>query len=183
MIYTCSELVQKLGSFARIKSAIKKGEYFKISHGLYSDNAPFVGELENLFARYPNAILTLQSAFAFYDLSDYIPGRYVLATSQGAHKIQNNKVEQIYITDELLTIGKTIVKTKYGVINIYDYERLLIELFRLQSKLDYSYFKEIVNSYRALYKEEKINNNKLIEYCSMFKNGKSIRKKIQEVII
>lgn len=183
MIYTCSELINKLGSFAKIKAAIKRGEYYKVSHGLYSDKTPFISELENLFARYPNAILTLQSAFAFYDLSDYIPDHYVVATSQGAHRIQNDKVEQIYITDELLNIGKTIVKTKYGVINVYDQERLLIELFRLQSKLDYPYFKEIVNSYRALYKEEKINNNKLIKYCSMFKNGKSIRKKIQEVII
>lgn len=183
MIYSSSDLVNKLGSFSKVKAAVKKGEYFKISHGFYSDNLPATSELENLFARYPNAILTLQSAFAFYDLSDYIPTHYVVATRQGAHKIENNKVKQIYVTDELLNIGKTIVKTKYGVINIYDKERLLIELFRLKSKLSYPYFKEIVNSYRNLFKEEKLNNSKLVKYCSLFKTGLSIRKQIQEVII
>ena len=183
MIYTCSDLINILGNFAKIKSAVKRGDYFKIAHGLYSDKSPYTCELENLFARYPNAILTLQSAFAYYDLSDYVPNCYVLATAQGAHKIQDSKAKQIYITDEFLNIGKTSIKTKYGYINIYDKERLLIELFRLKSKMSYSYFKEIVNSYRTLVKEEKIDNNKLVKYCSLFKNGSNIRKQIQEVIL
>ena len=183
MIYSCSELINKLGSFAKVKTAVKKGDYYKLSHGLYSDKSPFLSELENLFARYPNAILTMESAFAFYDLSDYVPDCYVVATYQGAHKIIDDKVRQIYMSDELLNIGKISVKTKYGLINIYDKERLLIELFRLKTKLSYSYFKEVINSYRGLYNEEKIDINKLIKYCSYFKNGKNIRKQIQEVVL
>lgn len=183
MIYTCAELVNKLGSFSKISTAIKRGEYFKISHGLYSDESPFISELENIFARYPNSILTLQSAFAFYNMSDYVPNKYVVATSQGAHKIQNSKVEQVYITDKILEIGKETVQTKYGVINIYNKERLLIELFRFKNKLSYSYFREIVNSYRQLFKEEQIDISKLVKYCSLFKNGQSIRNQIQEVIL
>lgn len=183
MIYTSSRLTKKLGSFNKIKPALKKGKYFKISHGLYSDESPYLCELENLFVRYPNAILTLQSAFAFYDLSDYVPEKYVIATYQRAHKIQNEKVEQIYMTDKLLNIGKTIVKTEYGTINIYDKERLLIELFRLKNKIPYPYFKEVVNSYRDLFKKELIDSNKLVKYCSFFRNGKSIRQQIQEVIL
>lgn len=183
MIYKCSELIKKLGGFNKIKAAVKRGEYFKVSHGLYSDISPFLQELENLFIRYPNAILTLQSAFSFYEMSDYVPNKYVVATSQKSHKINNDKVEQIYITKELLNIGKTIMKTKYGFVNIYDKERMLIELFRLKSKLSYSYFKEIVNSYRSLVKEEMIDINKLVKYCSMFKCGDSIKKQIREVIL
>ena len=147
MIYKTDELISKLGSKFKISQEVKKGRLFKISHGVYSDESPFLSELENIFIRYPNAILTLQSAFAFYDMSDFIPDKYVVATNQNAHKIDNVKVEQIYITNNLLAIGKTTVKTDYGFINIYDRERLLIELIRFKSKLSFAYYKEIINSY------------------------------------
>ena len=183
MVYACSELVNKVGGYNKLSSAIKRGEYFKVSHGVYSDKPPSLSELENIFIQYPNSVLTLQSAFAFYEMSDYIPDQYVVATSQKAHKIINTKVNQIYITDELLNIGKTVVETKNGFINIYDKERMLIELIRFKSRLPYSYFKEVVNSYRKLFIEEKIDINKLLKYCSMFKNGENIKRYIQEVII
>lgn len=183
MIYTSSELINILGSYAKITTAVKKGKYYKISHGVYSDKSPYLSDLENIFARYPNAVLTLQSAFAYYEMSDYVPSKYIVATSQKAHRIINDKVKQIYISDGILDIGKTVVKTQYGTINIYDLERMLIELLRFKKKLPYSYFKEIVNSYRELFKKEKIDNNKLIKYCSMFSNGQSIRKQIQEIIL
>lgn len=183
MLYTYSELKNKLGGYSQVKSALERKEYFKVSHGLYSDDNPYISELENIFMRYPNAILTLQSAFAFYDLSDYIPDKYVIATAQKAHRINNDKVEQIYITNDLLNIGKQIVKTKYGYINIYDKERMLIELFRFKNRLPYPYFKEIVVSYRRLFMEEKIDNNKLGNYCSVFRNGESIKNLIQEIIL
>lgn len=183
MLYTYSELKNMLGGYPKVKAAIENGEYFKVSHGIYSDKSPDVSELENIFLRYPNAVLTLESAFAFYELTDYVPDKYIVATGQKAHRIQNKKVEQLFITDNLLTIGKTSIKTKYGRINIYDKERMLIELFRLRNKISYSLFKEVINSYRELIKEDAIDNNKIIRYCSYFKNGKSIRNQIQEVVL
>lgn len=183
MIYSCSDLIEKLGNFYNLKKAVENGEYSRISHGLYTDKNPFLGELENLFARYPNAILTLESAFSYYELSDYVPDKYVIATNQSAHKIENPKVEQIYITDNLLDIGKITIKTNYGFINIYDKERMLIELFRLRSKLGYDYFKEIVNSYRLLIKQGDIDNHKLLLYCNKFRNGGNILRQIQEVVL
>jgi len=182
MIYTSEELKNKLGSFNKIKSAVKNKQYYRISYGLYSDKTPFLSELENIFARYPNTVLTLESAYAFYELSDYVPSKYVIASSQKAHKININKVKQIYLTKDLLDIGKVVITTKYGTINIYDKERLLIELFRLKSKFSYPYFKEVINSYRNLYKETNIDTNKLNKYCSYFKNGESLRRQIENII-
>ena len=66
MIYSTEELKKTLGSNYKIKSKIQNGELFKISHGIYSDESPYLSELENIFKRYPNAILTLQSAFSYY---------------------------------------------------------------------------------------------------------------------
>ena len=116
-------------------------------------------------------------------MSDYVPDKYVVATTQKAHRINNDKVTQIYITNDLLNVGKEIIKTKYGYINIYDKERMLIELFRFKKKLPYSYFKEIVNSYRKLFIDEKIDIDLLGKYCSVFRNGESIKRQIQEIIL
>lgn len=183
MIYSYADLLKKHGSYYQINKALKKGAYFKVSHGLYSDQSPYIGEVETIFLRYPKAVLTLQSAFAFYDMSDFVPNKYIVATTQKAHKIDNVKVEQIYITDEIFGIGIETIKTKYGQINIYDKERMLIELFRLKSKLGYDYFRKIINSYRRLFKENAIDNHRLLKYCLLFKNGGSLLKKIQEVVL
>ena len=182
MIYTYSELQKKLGYYQLFKEAIDDGKYFKIGRGIYSDQNTNLNERESIFATYPNAVLTLESAFSYHDLSDYVPEKYVIATSQKAHKITNDKVQQLYYSDNLLGIGKTRVKTRFGYINVYDKERMLIELFRLKHKLPFSYYKELVNSYRELVKDNGLNINKLVRYCHMFSSGPSILLRIQEVI-
>lgn len=183
MIYTGRELKEKYGNYQKINKALESGRLIKLAHGIYIDTDPRLSELEGLFLRYPNATLTLQSAFSFYGLSDYVPDKYYVATPQNAHVINNNKVKQVFVTKDIFDIGKQIVKTQYGTINIYDKERLLIELFRLKSKLDYPYFKEVVNSYRQLMANHELDNHKIVKYCSLFKNGASLRERIQEVII
>lgn len=183
MIYKTEELIKNHKNHHQIKKSLSNGKYYKVCHGLYSDVNPLLNELECIFANYPNAILTMESAFAFYDLTDYVPDKYHIATNQNAHKILNNKVSQLYMTNEILNIGKQVIQTQYGFINIYDKERMLIELFRLKKKLDYSIFREVVASYRKLAAESKLDNHKIINYCLLFKNGANIRKEIQEVIL
>lgn len=182
MIYSYSELSKIIGDYRQIKKAINGGEYFKVARGYYSDQDTKLNELESIFATHPNAVLTLESAFSFYDLSDYVPEKYAIATSQKAHKIINNKIQQLYYSDSLLDIGKTKVKTQFGYINVYDKERMLIELFRLKHKLPFTYYKEVVNSYRELVKDNGLNINKLVKYCHMFSSGQSILSRIQEVV-
>lgn len=183
MIYKTSELKILFKDFYWFKKAIDEGVYYKIGHGLYSDSDPTICELEILFAQYPGAILTMESAFAYYELSDYVPDKYYVSTGQNAHKILNPKFKQIYTTNAIQNIGKQTIETKYGHINIYDKERMLIELFRNKTKLDYAYFKEVANCYRDLFKQNKLDYNKLINYCSMFKNGSKIKREIQDIIL
>lgn len=183
MIYTAGELKQSLGGFAQINDAVKNGKYHKISHGLYTDESPFLSELENIFARYPNAILTLESAFDYYDMFDYIPDCYVVATPLNAHKIKTKNVKQFFMANDILNIGKTTIKTEYGYINIYDKERLLIELFRLKSKISYEHYKEVVRSYRKLSQQGELNYNKISDYCMKLRNGERLLEQIQEIVL
>lgn len=182
MTYTWNDLVKLEKSRRHAESAIKKGKYKKVAHGVYVDNGQYISELEQLFLRYPHAILTLQSAFAYYDLSDYIPDKYNVATPNNSHMILSEKVSQSYMDNKIINIGKNKIETKYGYINIYDKERMLIELFRLKAKLPHDYFMEVVSSYRKLKTNDEILFWKVSDYCQKISRGQSIMKKIQEMI-
>ncbi len=86
------------------------------------------------FKKYPNAIITLDNAFYYYGLTDVIPNKYYLATKQKARPIKDNNVVQIFSTDELLEIGKIQVEIDGMLVNMYDRERLLIELIRRKNR-------------------------------------------------
>ncbi len=182
MIYTWEDLLKKEGSRSLVETSIAKGKYKKISHGLYTDGDLFISEMEQLFARYPRATLTMQSAFEYYQLSNYIPDKYFIVTPYNAHRIDNDKVIQSYMDENLTKIGREKIDTEFGYVYIFDKERMLIELFRNKNKLPRDYFLEIVSSYRILKSMGVISFYKVSEYCKSFNNGTRILKEIQEVI-
>lgn len=183
MIYKYNQLVQKYGSRRKADSYIQSKKYIKISRGIYTDKNTLLSEKEEIFSKYEFATLTMQSAFEYYDLSDYIPEFYHLVTPISSARIKNEKVKQLYMKKSMLEVGRTKVNTKYGYFYIFDIERMLIELFRLKSQLDKSYFLEIVKSYRKKAENNEIDFKKIDDYCSKITYGKSIKKHIQEVIL
>ena len=50
-------------------------------------------ELEIIMKKYPNAILTLNSAFYYYGLTDTIPDHYYVATPKSNRKIEDVRVK------------------------------------------------------------------------------------------
>lgn len=182
MVYTWEEIVKIEGNINKAYKSVEERKYKKVSHGVYVDDSEHISELEQLFVRYPRATLTLQSAFDYYELSDYIPNKYYLVTPYNAHTIKNSKVSQSYMNEEMIEIGREKIITKYGYIYIFDKERMLIELFRLKTKLPKEYFLEVVSSYRTLKSTEAISLRKTSDYCMKITNGKRILKEIQEMI-
>lgn len=184
MILKTQEVLGTKRNHKNINKALQKKELYKVSHGLYSLKPIAVVEMELIFMRFPKAILTLESAFAYYEMIDYIPIKYVVATGQKSHKIPlYNKIDQIYMSDNLLDIGKETINTKYGIINIYNKERLLIELFRFKRRISHSVFKEVVQAYRKLVENEELDIGKLLDYCSYFRSCETIKMNIQEIIL
>lgn len=182
MVYTWNELVLKEGGTNQATACVNKRKYAKVAHGIYVDDGVFISELEQLFARYPRATLTMQSAFDYYELSDFVPDKYYLVTPYNAHTIKNDKVSQSYMDENTMSVGREKIETKYGFIYIFDKERMLIELFRLKRKLPPSYFLEIVSSYRVLKSMGVLSFRKISEYTKKIKNGNNILKDIQEMI-
>ena len=182
MVYAWSELVEIEGGASNVIACIASNKYTKVSHGIYVDNGEAISELEQLFVRYPRATLTLQSAFEYYGLSDYVPEKYHVVTPYNAHVISNIKICQSYMNEEEMQVGRDKVITPYGHIYIFDKERMLIELFRLKRKLPSYYFLEIVSSYRDLKAKGDLNMKRVSEYCKRIGRGKSLLKLIMEMI-
>lgn len=67
-------------------------------------------ELEIIMKKYPNAILTLNSAFYYYGLTDTIPDHYYVATPKSNRKIEDVRVKQIYENSSAFEMGKTTIE-------------------------------------------------------------------------
>ena len=167
MLYFHKELKDKLKSDYQIKKAVMNKDYYKIETGLYSD-VEFVNPLEIICKKYPNAIFTMNSAYYYYDLTDVIPDYFYLATKRSDSRINDINIKQLFIPNDLFDFGKTEIEIENIKINIYDEERMLVELIRKRNIVPFDYYKEIISNYRK--KSDKLDIYKLQEYISYYKN-------------
>ncbi len=171
MLYFHKELIKKLKSDYQIKKAVSNKKYYKIEKGLYSDKE-FVNPLEIILKKYPNAIFTSDSAYYYYDLTDVIPDYFYLATKRTDSRINDKNVKQIFIPNELFDFGKTQIEIENIIINIYNEERMLVELIRKKNILPFDYYKELITNYRK--KSDKLDIYKIQEYISYYKNESTL---------
>ena len=176
MLFTYEQCLKKYGNKYFLKKSLDSGEVYKLDKGIYSDEK-YVPEDAILAIKYPKAIFTLNSAFYYYGLTDVIPEKHYLATDRNAAKITDNRVVQIFENSNLLSLG-AITATKNGnTINIYNKERLLVELLRHKGKLSFDYYKEVLLSFREIIYELDI---RLIQdYASLVPKSSKIMKILQ----
>lgn len=179
MLYSYQECFSKYKSDYQIRKAIEKGELFQLEKGIYSDSE-YASHLEICAKKYPNAVVTMHSAFYHYGLTDTIPDYSHLATDRDAAKIKDNRVKQSFIPGEVLKLGVVSEPQADYVINIYSKERLLIELVRYKSKLPYDYYKEIIGRYRKLIYELDI--QEIEKIVSAFPKSNKIMQILQDEV-
>lgn len=171
MLYFRNELDKNKYSTYQLNKAIENKELFKVDNGLYSD-VEFVNPLEIILKKYPNAIFTSDSAYYYYDLTDVIPDYFYLATKRSDSRINDKYIKQIFIPNDLFEFGKTQIEVESVKINIYDKERMLVELIRKKNLIPFDYYKEIITNYRK--KIDTLDIYKIQEYISYYKNESSL---------
>lgn len=167
MLYFHKELKEKLNSDYQIQKAVEEKKYYKVDMGLYSDKE-FVNPLEIIAKKYPNAIFTFDSAFYYFDLTDVIPNYFFLATKRNDTRIHDDNIKQVFVPNELFDFGKMQIEIENVRINIYDKERMLVELIRKKNVVSFDYYKEIINNYRKIVND--LDVYKIQEYISYYKN-------------
>lgn len=176
MIYNYKEIIEIYGNDYNLKKALSKNEIFKLDKGIYSSKK-IVSPLVIYSKKYPNSVITMDSAYYYYNLTDVIPSKVYLATDRNTDKINNEKIIQTFMSKDILYQGRINVQTNDGIINIYDRERLLIELIRKKKQIPFDYYKEIISNYRAIV--DKLDMYKIEEYLSLFKNDENLSNILQ----
>lgn len=179
MLYNYNELKDKYKSTYQIRKALNNKEIFKIEKGIYSDISN-VHYLDIIMKKYYYGIFTSYSAYYYHNLTDVIPSFIYLATNRNATTINSTKIKQIRMKDELYELGKTRIEYENTVINIYDKERMLIELAKNKNQIGYDLYKEIISNYRK--QVNSIDTQKIEEYLQYFVNGDKIFEIIQDEV-
>lgn len=169
MIYLYRELEKKGYSDYNIKKLLDEKKLYYISKGVYSTSEEY-NYLEYLSKKHPNIIFTLETACFCYGLIKKIGKNYKVVTKQKDRKILDEDVKQIYMSDNLYPIGMKNVKYLGFNIKIYDLERLIIEVVRNKTNLDYDVYKQIMSGYKKIIKL--INKTKIDEYAKFFSDEK-----------
>ena len=171
MLYFRKELNNDKYSTYQLNKAIKNKQLFKVANGLYS-NKEFVNPLEIICKKYPNAIFTLDSAYYYYNLTDVIPDYFYLATKRTDTRITDKNIKQVFIPNDLFEFGKTQIEIENVKVNIYNKERMLIELIRKKNLIPFDYYKEIITNYRN--EADILDIYKIQKYISYYKNESSL---------
>lgn len=179
MIYTYKEVIELYKSDYKLKKAIDDKKIYKIQKGLYSDKS-FVNELVIICKKYPNSIITMDSAFYYYGLTDVIPQKIYLNSVRDTSKIKNRAIVQTFLDRDVINQGKVALKVDDGIINIYNKERLLVELIRKKNKIPFDYYKEIISNYREI--KEELDMYNIEEYVCLFRNSNSLFEIIQREV-
>ena len=167
MICSSKEILKKYKTRYNLSKAIKNKEIFKLEHGIYSDRE-LVNPMIVTSKKYPNAIITMDSAFYYYDLTDIIPNKTFVATNRNSNTIKNENIVQVWVPKEILNQGKEKVIVDGEEVNMYNKERLLVELIRKRNQIPFDYYKEIVANYRKI--ADELDMYKIEQYITLYKN-------------
>lgn len=175
MLYTHKELLKIYKSNYQIEKAVREQKIFKLEKGIYSDKKN-VHYLEIIVKKYPEAIITGESAYYYHNLTDVIPDKIYLATKREATRIRDKRIKQILVSDNLFELGRESLIFEGVLINIYNKEKMLIELIKNKSNVSFDYYKEIILSYRNIVNE--LQNWKIEQYLENY----SLEERILDII-
>lgn len=152
MLLSYAQCKKEYGNNYQIQKAIKDEKLYKIEKGIYSDKK-YVPELHVIAIKYPDSVVTLNTAFYYYNLTDSIPDKYYLMTKKSAVRITDDRVVQIYENSKEFKTGAVRKVENGNSFWIYSKERMLAELLRNKNKMPFDYYKEIIRSYRRIIDE------------------------------
>ena len=175
MLLNYNECKMRFGSAYQIEKALKEGCLFKMDKGVYSESGD-ESEIEVLLAKYPNAVVSFDSAYFYYDMTDYVPEKYTLTISDHARPIKDACIKLFYVPENVLMVGVASIDYNGSKIRIYDKERLLIDTARMKGRMPTDQYKEVINNYRQF--RDELDGSKFPEYLELFPH----RDRIMQII-
>jgi len=180
MIYNWKEIKGKYGHPRKVRAALNRGEIYRVRRGYYSEKQ-HINPFLLIAAKYPYAIITMDTAFFIHGLTDVIPDDTYLATLRNATRISEDRVVQVFMSERIFEPGKTTQEYEGVMITIYDRERMLIEALRNSKTMPFDYYKEIIAGYRKI--DDKLDYKKIEEYISYFQKREYLYNMLQREVL
>ena len=162
---------------------IRENELERIARGVYSKEDVLVDDLYLISQRCHKAVFSHDEAFYYHGLSDREPLIHTVTVYSGynAHRLKaDGKCKVYYVKEELLDVGKTIVKDNFGNdIPMYDLERTICDLIRNRNSIEMQEFSFVIKTYIA--RKDK-NLNLLMEYAKKFRIENVIRRYMEVLL-
>ena len=171
MLYTYKQCVERFGGKYNLQKTVIAGLIHKIEPGIYSDKEQAT-TLAVIATKYPEAVITMDSAFYYHGLTDVIPDYYHIATPRRSKPLKDPRIHQSFVDERFFLFGIETMQRRDATFNIYDKERMLIELLSNKNKLPFDYYKEILGNYRNLIYE--LDVERIQEYAAAFPKHKMI---------
>lgn len=180
MLYDRNYIDAQYGSGLKVAEAVKTGSIYRVDRGLYSD-VPNVSPFAVIAAKYPYAVITMDTAFYIHRLTDVIPDKIHLATKRNATRISRKDIVQVFLSIDIFEQGKTLMVYEDAEITIYSKERMLVEAMRNSKAMPFDYYKEIISSYRRI--SETLDYQSIEEYIGLFKHNDYMFKILQREVL
>ncbi len=180
MLLSYQECIDKYGNDYQIKKELNNGNLYMKEKGIYSTQRN-TSEIDVIQQKYPHSVFTGKSAFYYHSLTDEVPDRYYLATRRTNSRINDPRVKQAFLRDDLFDAGITDIQYNNSTIRLYNRERMLIELMRFKPTIPLDYYKEIINNYRHISFE--LDYGIVEDYASLFKSGSRFMNMIQMEVL
>lgn len=177
MLLTYKEAIKKENGRYGLTKAVKNKRIKRVARNLYSTNKNET-LLDATATLFPKAIITGESALYYHGLIDKPPDYIDLASKRGGTKISNPAFHQTFIPLDWLEVGREKITYDGAKLNIYNLERMLLELMRNRNKLPYDIYKEAIVSYRKI--ADKIDIYKLEDYANEIPRGQHYLKQVLE---
>lgn len=168
-----------------IAEAIKNGVIEKIKPGLYKlKDYPWDehGSFVEVNQANTKAVICLTSAAEYHELTTFYPSYITVAVPHNTPKFKLDypPIKVYYFIDRYYSPGIETLKTKSGIIRIYNKEKTICDLFRYINKIGEDIAVESLKTYLQNRKERNI--PKLIEYAEICRVKKKIEPMIKAIL-
>ncbi len=167
---SAAELMEQ-GAYYRCRRAVKKGEIYKVKHGIYAAPDLLVNNMTDVEKVVPGGVVCLYSAWAYYQLTTTIPPEICVAI-EAKRKVVTPEVIPIklyYWKAKYLEYG--VVEMDYSgyIVKITDIEHSVCDAIRYRNKIGLDMCAEIVGNYLN---SPTRNISRLVEYSKHFRVSK-----------
>ena len=160
----------------------KKGEFQRISRGVYSATGYMVDEMAVIQARFKGALYSHETVAYLLDLTDRAPLYYSVTVPSGynATSLKTMGMKVYFVNRKLYRLGSITLKSPHGNdIKTFNLERTVCDILRSRNQIDIQQVNELLKRY--VKKKEK-DLDLLYNYARQFRIQKIAREYIEVLL-